>query len=268
MPAVGRLSAPQVARKYRKPVSVAVVGLLAALVAACLWLWLAQKDAETVGAAQEALRRAGVLQAQGRWSEALEAAQHAESLLQLAVGSPDLRQRLQRMVTDMNMLRGLEDIRLEQTATKDDSFDMSAADPLYAAAFREYGVDVENLEAGEAGERIRARPIYLELAAALDDWAHVRRGSVQGEARRAGRICWLPPAWPIRIVGATSFGMPWSARGEPKDPGGPRGLRRHRRAAGADPGFAWKYSLACRRCPYGGHRAAPGPAALSRRLLG
>ena len=159
-------------RRHRPVVAAAaVVCCLAVLFVAGTGLWIVQQSTQTLGAAQEALRRAADLQAQGRWLEALEAAQHAESLLQLAVGRPDLRQRAQAIVSDMEMLRELEKIRLDEIGVKDDHYDTSPADARYARAFREYGINVENLEASAAGDRIRARPIYLELAAALDHWA-------------------------------------------------------------------------------------------------
>jgi eukaryotic-like serine/threonine-protein kinase len=47
----------------------------------------------------------------------------------------------------------------------------------YASAFREAGLDVTAMPPGEAGAKIRARPsaVAVTLAAALDDWAAVRR---------------------------------------------------------------------------------------------
>src|SRR5262249_15463545 len=54
----------------------------------------------------------------------------------------------------------------------------------YAAAFRDYGIDVESLDAAEAAERIGARAIRVELAAALDDWARIRRPQ---QGRKSGR---------------------------------------------------------------------------------
>src|SRR5262249_7799890 len=43
---------------------------------------------------------------------------------------------------------------------------------LYAAAFRDFGVDVEALPAEESAARLRARPaVAIALAVALDDWA-------------------------------------------------------------------------------------------------
>src|SRR5262249_51038820 len=71
----------------------------------------------------------------------------------------------------------LEDCRLAGAEVKDGHFDSTRADPSYAAAFREYGLDVDRLTPAEAAARIRERPrpIRDQLAAALDDWAAIRR---------------------------------------------------------------------------------------------
>jgi eukaryotic-like serine/threonine-protein kinase len=56
-------------------------------------------------------------------------------------------------------------------------YDLKRANVEYAAAFREYGVDVETLDPAEAGARLGASPIASELANALDQWTYIRRGS-------------------------------------------------------------------------------------------
>jgi serine/threonine protein kinase/Flp pilus assembly protein TadD len=163
------------ARKNRRLVSVAVVCVLAAFFGAGNLLWWAQKRAETAGRAEESLRRAGDLQTQGKWAEALEAAQNAEDLLQLGGGSTHLKQRVQESLKDLKMIRRLEDIRLEAVAVGGQDFDNSPdVSYLYADAFRNYGVDVHSLETEEAAQQIRDRSIRVELAAALDHWAHSR----------------------------------------------------------------------------------------------
>ena len=58
---------------------------------------------------------------------------------------------------------------------KANRFDGEAADAWYAAAFRDSGLDVESLEESESAMRLRQRPIYLQLAAALDDWCRLRK---------------------------------------------------------------------------------------------
>jgi serine/threonine protein kinase len=165
----------KLARKHRKAVPVAVVCVLAALCAAGSWLWLVQNRAETAGAVLEALQRASELQAESKWPEALEAAQRADKLFQLGGGSTDLRQRAHEVLKDLKMVMRLEDIRLEESSVRDGGhYDLQDISLNYAAAFRNYGIDVDGLETDKAAERIRARPIYLELAAALDHWAHCR----------------------------------------------------------------------------------------------
>ena len=93
------------ARKNRKWVGVAVVCVLAALFGAGNLLWWAQQRAETAGRVEEILRRAGDLQAQGKWAEALEAAEPAEALFQLGGGSRELKQRVQALLKDLKMIR-------------------------------------------------------------------------------------------------------------------------------------------------------------------
>ena len=60
--------------------------------------------------------------------------------------------------------------------------DYVRADREYAAAFRNYRIDVDRLQPADAGARIAAAPIVVEMVDALDQWAFVRRVL----ARRAG----------------------------------------------------------------------------------
>jgi serine/threonine protein kinase/predicted Zn-dependent protease len=164
-------------RRHKSLVGAAVVVcVLAALTGASNLLWWAQTRAETAGRVEEILRRAEDLQARGKWAEALEAAEPADTLLQLGGGSTDLKQRVQKLLKDLKMIRRLEDIRLEEQAVGDGSLDdLQDISFQYAQAFRNYGVDVDTLNTEEAARQVRDRPIYVELAAALDHWAHWRR---------------------------------------------------------------------------------------------
>src|SRR5262249_7065053 len=54
------------------------------------------------------------------------------------------------------------------------SFDHAGADEAYTVAFRQYGIELDSLEPAEAAERIRSRPIWLQLTVALDNWAIMR----------------------------------------------------------------------------------------------
>ncbi|HZT80026.1 MAG TPA: tetratricopeptide repeat protein, partial [Gemmataceae bacterium] len=106
-----------------------------------------------------------------RWPEALEVARRGERLLASGRGDPDLLQQVQERLRDLQMVSDLEEIRARESAT----FEFALTDEAFARAFQQYGIDVENLEPAEAAERIRARSVSVELAAAVDYWALRRR---------------------------------------------------------------------------------------------
>jgi tetratricopeptide (TPR) repeat protein len=125
------------------------------------------------------------------WVEALAAAKKASALLEPG-SDPALQRQVEALLavittesqaaeaaaraaeSDRRLLDKLVDIR---SATADD-LDGSATDASYADAFRAAGIDVLALPPGEAGLRIKARStaVATSLAAALDDWATLRRG--------------------------------------------------------------------------------------------
>jgi Flp pilus assembly protein TadD len=119
-----------------------------------------------------ALDEAAIFQAQSKWPEALEAAKRAEGFLAGGAGE-SLRQRVWEQRKDVEMVLRLEQIWLRSRYGKRDLW---LADASYAAAFREYGIDVDALEPAEAARRIRSRAMTLELAATLDYWADTRQG--------------------------------------------------------------------------------------------
>ena len=61
--------------------------------------------------------------------------------------------------------------------------------PAYAEAFRGAGIDLASLPPADAGARIKARPplVATALAAALDDWAAIRR-SKRKDADKAAQL--------------------------------------------------------------------------------
>jgi tetratricopeptide (TPR) repeat protein len=67
--------------------------------------------------------------------------------------------------------------------------DEDTVDEEYAAAFREFGVDVAVLEPEAIGVRIRAEPpeLALAMALALDDWSMRNRRARRGGGPRGGR---------------------------------------------------------------------------------
>ena len=126
------------------------------------------------------------------WDAALQAAQLAHDALEAGAGDADTGRRLDELLAelaagraaarqaaararqDRQMGRTLEDIRLRRTGSKDSRWDYEWVASEYAAAFRGYGIDVAQREAGAAAA-IQSRAIQAELVAALDDWILVSK---------------------------------------------------------------------------------------------
>jgi serine/threonine-protein kinase len=187
------------------------VGLAAAVVVALVlagsWLWVAhERAARQTEELRERDRRVSAelervdslrdqaqlrpAESQSLVAEALASAQRANGLLDQGPAHAELRQRVQALVAellqaerDRRMTARLEQARLSQASVKDGHFDLAAADAEYAAAFREYGIDVRTEAFEPTVERLRATTIRAELAAALDDWA-----LVQGEGLQRQRL--------------------------------------------------------------------------------
>jgi serine/threonine-protein kinase len=163
-------------------------GLLAAVMVvlmAATWLWVtlersAIRSAAIRSADQAVLEATEHLQG-GRWLEAQLAVERAQAHLAGFAGrgpiSPRLQSRIDQAVADLKMAERLEEIRVQQSQVRDEYFNAKQADSAYAAAFREIGIESELIDIPQAARRIAASPIRLELCAALDDWARIRRFS-------------------------------------------------------------------------------------------
>jgi serine/threonine protein kinase/Flp pilus assembly protein TadD len=164
-------------RRHRAAVwsaAVALVVTLAGLAGSVGW---AVRDREARGAETErvvngALAEIEALRQGRKYPEALAAARRAERLLTGGEGHQELRRRVRQVVSDLEMVARLEDIRLRAFSTIiDGSFDSAGADRDYALAFRDYGIDVDALPPAEVGLQLQARAIRVELAAGLEGWA-------------------------------------------------------------------------------------------------
>src|SRR5262249_16820199 len=112
-------------------------------------------------------------------------------------GSEELRQQVRELVADLEMMEKLEDARLRSSKVKDGDLNVAEADAACTRAFREYGIDVEALDPREAGSRLGARDIRLELAAALDGWVQV--------LRLQGRSVWKDRLTAARVADPDPF---------------------------------------------------------------
>ncbi|MGO9463424.1 MAG: tetratricopeptide repeat protein [Isosphaeraceae bacterium] len=164
-------------RRHKPLVGAALtVLLMAAALGGGTWMWWAQKRAGAEGEARAALREAAGLLEEERWPEALSAARRAEGVMAGVGADPGLRRQARTLVKDLEMARRLQEARLQGAATGNSGdFDSGAADAAYAAAFQQYGLEVDGLDPQEAAGQIRARPIHAQLAAALDHWALARQ---------------------------------------------------------------------------------------------
>ncbi len=125
-----------------------------------------------------------------RWEVALAAVEQADPAgdanAKAAARWPcsnEIQAGLDAAQRDKALLDRLVDIR---SAEADDP-DGSVTDAAYAEAFREAGIDLASLPPAEAGARIKARPavVATALAAALDDWAAIRRSKRKDAAKAA-----------------------------------------------------------------------------------
>src|SRR5262249_36014483 len=123
---------------------------------------------------------------EGRWKEALDAAKRAEALAATGGSDEETYRPAREVLGGMQMLANLENVRVRSTQNEA-GFDLNEEDRGNARAFREYGIDIDALDRGEAAKRIRARPIRYELAVLLDSWSYVRRRLAKRGSRQIGK---------------------------------------------------------------------------------
>jgi len=191
-------------RKRRKlTVALAASVLVTFAVGGGGWAYQARQRQERAGRVRLALSEVEVLRTEAeragddlaRWLAAREAAQAAERLLADAPDEStrtgatalvqDVTQAAAAAEKDQKLLARLVDVR----SAKADDPDGSGTDADYADAFHEAGIDIAAVPPADAAAKVRARPaaVRVVLAAALDDWADVRRG-LRGDHAGARRL--------------------------------------------------------------------------------
>ena len=199
--AEGRARAESRAR--RMTAGLAATILIASALGVAGWRWVELDritrrgliSARVIAALQEATRLRGQAQKAAAgdptpWVEALAAADKAGGLLEPG-SDPELAAQIESLLADIAAEKGaaeaaargeradriLLDKLVDIRSSRSDDPDGSRADADYARAFHEAGIDVAGLPPAEAGARIKARPaaVARAIAAALDDWASVRR---------------------------------------------------------------------------------------------
>ncbi len=154
-----------------------------------------------------------------RLGEAISAAERARAALAGQMNSSEgrlaqallakLGQEHHDAVRDREMLARLAGIR---ATSSDDVLELSAIDTEYTHAFAEYGVNVDEIPVVESAAKLRAWPVAttLELAAALDDWASVRRRVTHRP--EDWKRCLRSPSLPTRMSSAISCEQRWEPR--------------------------------------------------------
>jgi len=177
-----RARAERKARKLTLGLAAAVVVALVTGGGAYLWTehqWRARaSEAARVVADQsvEVVR----LRTDGRWDEAIQAAERALDLARSGDADPEIVQRALLLLDDTTagaaraernatLLAELESIR----AGRGDKVDFPAVDRAYARAFARFGIGAETAEP-DAAERIAATGIGAEIAGFLDEWIWLR----------------------------------------------------------------------------------------------
>ncbi len=180
------------ARRNRRALTTAAVVILAvvlgigSLVGSIGWI-LGDRAAQREAKGREAdfaLKQTAQLLAEGNAAQASAWARRVEVVLTGEEPPIGLKQRLEEVHADLEMVDKLEEIRIRKSEVKDEHYDFAQADPAYAQAFRDYGLDVEKLGSQDAAERVGARNIRMDLVLALDDWADVVRWIVKADDRR------------------------------------------------------------------------------------
>jgi serine/threonine protein kinase/Tfp pilus assembly protein PilF len=149
--------------------AVAAVALIGLLLGSGTGIWWLQKRAAAEREVELALQEAIRFQDKENWADALSAARRAEGLLAGGSVNVALQQRVRERRADLEMAKTLEDIPM-QVHDSGGNYVPATLAAAYARAFRDFGIDVEAMDPGEAGQRIRARTIPLQLAAALEAW--------------------------------------------------------------------------------------------------
>ncbi len=135
-----------------------------------------ERQAKVAGAVESIFGEEDRLETEQKWPEALEAARRAEAAAAGGEADPATAEQVHRRLKDLEFIGRLERIRMEDATQSDGESDYAGTDRDYARAFRDYGVDVDELPVETSIDRLKARPaLAVALAAALDDWVLMRR---------------------------------------------------------------------------------------------
>ncbi|HEV3023610.1 MAG TPA: tetratricopeptide repeat protein, partial [Pirellulales bacterium] len=147
------------------------------------------RQAKVAGEVESIFGEVDRLEKEQKWPEALEAARRAESAAAVGEAGPATAEGVHQRLKDLEFIDRLERIRMEEATLVEGRFDNAGTDRDYARAFRNYGVDVDELRVETSIDRLKARPaLAVVLAAALDDWVFARRKVAEADVARWQRL--------------------------------------------------------------------------------
>jgi eukaryotic-like serine/threonine-protein kinase len=119
-----------------------------------------------------------------KWSDALAAAKRAETLTAAAEVDEQTRQRVVRVLADLELVRKFEEIRFESFRWNSGLSDHTTTHRAYRRAFSDLGVAPGEMTVEQAARQLRTHAgIQNQLAIALTEWAWHRLG-----VRDKGRV--------------------------------------------------------------------------------
>jgi tetratricopeptide (TPR) repeat protein len=179
--------------------------------------WMVRDQAarqKRIGAQVESiLAEVDRLQREQKWPEALAAAQRANALATSSEADADTTARVREQLKDLEFIDRLEEIRMQTDTREGQERDYAGADRAYAKAFRDYGVDIDELTVETSIDRLKTRPkVVVALAAALDEWFQSRWKSRKETAdwQRLVAVARDIDPEPLRDRMRTTFGKPTS----------------------------------------------------------
>jgi serine/threonine protein kinase/Flp pilus assembly protein TadD len=149
----------------------AAILFVTTLVVLSTWIYRAQLQAGIEQSAESTLAEAERFYKDRKFPEALAAARNAETIL-TGLTSSSLMERARSWRADLDMVKALEEIKLQRTEYQDGRFAIEGAHVAYQQAFRNYRIDVLGGEPSEVAAQIGAKAVCVELAAGLDDWSY------------------------------------------------------------------------------------------------
>ena len=117
-----------------------------------------ERQAKVAGEVEPIVGEVDRLENEQKWPVALDAARRAEAAAAVGEADPATAGRVHERLRDLEFIDRLERIRIEGATKVDGGFVFAGTVRDYARAFREYGVDVEELPVETSIDRLKCPP--------------------------------------------------------------------------------------------------------------